>query len=329
MMLLIHSRQSVFDPSILPAIRYHHRDLPRLDRKTVLVWFLVAAFWEKEYLCLQDEVKYLRSFAMREAGQRSFPLLKGARGHLAHVRDGISSLRDTMHRELGEIAGRGWYVRTSSGNYEFQLDAPPTLWEEGKMPKILLSPVGGNPISLDWRDLPAILGQLETWIGEIGKTINEEIQMAIGAVHVEDARVMKRQTEWTVVLGILAVIYLPLTLVTGIFGMNITEIASSETAPNRSSVVKVWAIIFGATLGSIYFYTIMKSVRRCWRILRLLFKRLREYTQVRRGLWWLHDKLEVLRELEPRLGEWLTIVEKVIAFTRKVKEWDLEAQNMD
>lgn len=326
-MLRIHSRQCIFDPSILPAIRYHHKDFPQLDRKTVLVWFLVVACWERECLCLQDEVKYLRSFAMLEAGERSFPLLIGARGHLAHVRDGISSLRDTMHRELGEIAGRGWYVRTSSGNYEFQIDAPPTLWEEGKIPKILLSPVGEKPTSLDWRNLPAILGQLETWIDEIGKTINEEIQMAIGAVQVEDSRVMKRQTECTVVLGVLAAIYLPLTLVTGIFGMNITEIASSDTAPNRWSVVKAWGIIFGATLGSILLYMVVKLLLRFCSIFRLLFTKLLDHAYTNERWRWC-CVLENLRETKLLLKQWF-FIEKLRAIARKVKEWDLEAQKMD
>lgn len=68
-------------------------------------------------------------------------------------------------------------------------------------------------------------------LGAIKEDSNEEIQLAIGSVQVHDAQIMKKQTTWTVVLNTLAAIYLPMTLVTGIFGMNITENSSESTAP--------------------------------------------------------------------------------------------------
>lgn len=71
------------------------------------------------------------------------------------------------------------------------------------------------------------------------QTDNEEIQVVISSVQIEDARTVKRQTEVTVVLAVLAAIYLPMTLVTGIFGMNINEI--HQGVPDRIWVVKVWS----------------------------------------------------------------------------------------
>jgi Mg2+ and Co2+ transporter CorA len=69
----------------------------------------------------------------------------------------------------------------------------------------------------------------------------------------EDAKNMKRQTEVTVMLAVLAAIYLPMTLVTGIFGMNISDI-SSGNIPDRVWVVKAWSWIFSVTMALIAMY---------------------------------------------------------------------------
>lgn len=66
---------------------------------------------------------------------------------------------------------------------------------------------------------------------------------------------MKRQLEVTVVLAILAVIYLPLTLVTGIFGMDINKI--NQGVPDRFWVVKVWTWISSVTIFPILIYVIV------------------------------------------------------------------------
>jgi hypothetical protein len=66
---------------------------------------------------------------------------------------------------------------------------------------------------------------LQKRLDDVKEDINDEIQIAIGAVQVQDAQSMKkqtqetiRQTQLTVALAVLAAIYLPMTLVTGIFG---------------------------------------------------------------------------------------------------------------
>jgi Mg2+ and Co2+ transporter CorA len=69
---------------------------------------------------------------------------------------------------------------------------------------------------------------------------------------------MKRQTEQMVALALLASIYLPMTLVTGIFGMNISGINADEAFPKRWTAVKAWGIVFGATIGCILLYTMLR-----------------------------------------------------------------------
>lgn len=81
-------------------------------------------------------------------------------------------------------------------------------------------------------------------------TVNEEIQVVIDSVQVEDAKFMEQQTKVTVVLAILAAIYLPLTLVTGIFGINLSDISDGDK-PDRVWVVKIWSWIFSVTIALI------------------------------------------------------------------------------
>jgi membrane protein YqaA with SNARE-associated domain len=111
---------------------------------------------------------------------------------------------------------------------------------------------------MDVRNLFDSTEKLEGRVGALSQAINDEIQVVIGSVQVEDARTMKRQTEWTVVLAVLAAIYLPMTLVTGIFGMNITEINTDATRPDKWWTVKVWGLVFGATLGIILVYVLAR-----------------------------------------------------------------------
>jgi membrane protein implicated in regulation of membrane protease activity len=104
---------------------------------------------------------------------------------------------------------------------------------------------------------------LEKRLDAIKEDLNEEIQVTVGTVQVHDAQVMKeqaavtaRQTTWTVALTVLAAVYLPMTLVTGIFGMNITEISSEATAPNAW-----WAVVGILTVTGISLYVIVRKLR--------------------------------------------------------------------
>jgi hypothetical protein len=110
--------------------------------------------------------------------------------------------------------------------------------------------------------------ELERRLDAIKVDLNEEIQVAVGTVQVRDAQVMKeqatvtaRQTTWTVALTVLAAIYLPMTLVTGIFGMNITEISSEATAPNAWWAVGAWVMIVILTVTGISVYVVVQKLR--------------------------------------------------------------------
>jgi Mg2+ and Co2+ transporter CorA len=112
--------------------------------------------------------------------------------------------------------------------------------------------------SMDIRNLPDSFEKMEERVSAMTRAINQEIQVVIGSVQVEDAKTMKRQTEQMVALALLASIYLPMTLVTGIFGMNISGINADEAFPKRWTAVKAWGIVFGATIGCILLYTMLR-----------------------------------------------------------------------
>lgn len=327
-LLRTYSKQSVFHPPVLPAKWNDRRKKLELDRKGVLLAFLIAAFWETECLRLQDDLQYVRSYAMRNPGQRSFPMLIGLRGHLSRVSDGLRKTRMRIWHEIK--APHGWYVAGKHGGYDHHTVAPPISRDNDNLPMIMTSSTRGRPCFLDWRDLPDMLDQLGKWIDVSAKLVNEEIQLVIGAVQLEDARVMKHQTEWTVVLGVLAAVYLPMTLITGIFGMNITEITTPESAPNKWSVIKAWGVAFGATLGVVLLYMVLKILHRCWLIAHYLCRRAYQRRYIYRRIM----RLQVgagpgrLQQMNQALQNW-SPCRAVRAVMRGVRELDLEAQKID
>lgn len=110
--------------------------------------------------------------------------------------------------------------------------------------------------------LREVFKELDDRIRIVIAALNDEIQITIGSVQIQDAKKTQqlteatvRQANWTMVLTILAAFYLPLTLVTGIFGMNIKEI--NDGVPNRFWVAGTWAVTFVITLGCIVSYAVV------------------------------------------------------------------------
>jgi len=74
------------------------------------------------------------------------------------------------------------------------------------------------------KPITAEFKQLKAQFDQMNKDLKEEIQLIIGAVTVQDADLARQQSDRATLLTLLAAMYLPLTLVTGIFGMNIRDI---------------------------------------------------------------------------------------------------------
>lgn len=135
----------------------------------------------------------------------------------------------------------------------------------------------------DPRNLPKLFEDIDQRMRAIMAVLAEEIQLLIGYAQVQDAKLMreqnaqtvrqtelaldlaratKRQAEWTILLAGLAAFYLSLTLVTGIYGMNIKEI-TGDGVPNKIWVLGSWAVAFVLTIGGcVAGYTSVKWWRR-------------------------------------------------------------------
>lgn len=132
-----------------------------------------------------------------------------------------------------------------------------------------------NAETIDAATLLDRLSQLEDRLGVIAKTVNEEIQLFIGLVSAqdsevmmadskimredsqvmrEDSQIMKQQAARTTLLTTLAVIYLPLQLITGIFGMNIKEITGD-------GIPRWWACLAALGAGGILTFLVYLAVK--------------------------------------------------------------------
>lgn len=96
-------------------------------------------------------------------------------------------------------------------------------------------------------------------LDKLDKELNDEIHLIIGAVTVQDSDANKQQTERATLLTLLAAVYLPLTLVTGIFGMNIKDI--NDENPDWRACGEVLAVVAVCTIVFVAAY-------RRWRVWR-------------------------------------------------------------
>lgn len=102
----------------------------------------------------------------------------------------------------------------------------------------LLAPKTDRGGARAWDELKDVLGQIQGLKQEIGDTF----QLLIGAIAIKDSEIQKKlaresrvQARRSTALTALAAIYLPLSLTTGVFGMNTLEI--------EKGVPKYWAVL--------------------------------------------------------------------------------------
>lgn len=211
--------------------------------RQVFVWLLTESTWQVVVTTLEVKWQRVRLRVTKLAGDEAFVLLTGLRRQFADAQDLIAESRESCIQTIKET--RQWRV-------DGQSVAAEEFWS-GK-PNVSTTVIFRDAQSMDIRHLPDSLEKMEQRVAILTRAVNQEIQVVIGSVQVEDAKTMKRQTEWMVVLALLAAIYLPMTLVTGIFGMNISEINADQSLPDRWSAVRAWGVVFGATIGCILLY---------------------------------------------------------------------------
>lgn len=115
--------------------------------------------------------------------------------------------------------------------------------------------------ALDIPDLLNRLTKLEARLDTIARALNEEVQLFIALMTIQDSeimiadsKIMKKQAARTTLLTTLAVIYLPLQLITGIFGMNVREITGSGS-------VSWWACLVALSIGGLITLLVFLGVR--------------------------------------------------------------------
>jgi hypothetical protein len=185
---------------------------------------------------------------LKASGLRSFCVADWLRRQFADAQDLIAESKESCIQTMRDT--RQWRVAG-------QIVEAEQFWSQ-KPSAPAMAAFFRHAQAMDIRDLPDSLEMMERRVAALTAAVNQEIQVVIGSVQVEDARTMKRQTEWMVVLALLAAIYLPMTLVTGIFGMNISEINDDRSFPDRWSAVKAWGVVFSATVGCILFYAVVR-----------------------------------------------------------------------
>jgi hypothetical protein len=157
-------------------------------RVDYLMWLLASDQWQSNLEYLQDEFRSRRQKALLQPGMQTY-------SPLIHLRQLIVDMRDHIPGARKHIWSLDWNFRYYLIRYRF---TPSTL-------------------STTLKNMVEDLNTLD-------KELNDEIHLIIGAVTVQDSDANKQQSERATLLTLLAAVYLPLTLVTGIFGMNIKDI---------------------------------------------------------------------------------------------------------
>jgi len=220
---------------------------PIWGNRQMILWLLTESSWELAISNLESRWQRARCKVTKLAGDESFLMLTTLRRQVADTEDLITESKEAFTHAV-RATGR-WIVNgkvVSADQFWSGRSGAPTM------------AVFRHAQSMDIRNLPDSFERMGERVSAITRAINQEIQVVIGSVQVEDAKSMKRQTEWMVALALLAAIYLPMTLVTGIFGMNISEINADATLPSRWAALKAWGVVFGATLGCILMYAMAR-----------------------------------------------------------------------
>lgn len=243
---------------------------------TYFEYMLSTAAYQARVTNLEKELLERRHRAAKTDNEQAFSMLTVLRRDLisTHQNTAASSgLVLVRVNDLETLVGRA--QRPSTQDMQASVEVT-MVGDEDRAPKA--SPGTGLRKSkpADLSKLSDTFSELDARLRAIIAALNDDIQIVIGSVQVQDAKAMKRQadltiqltettmrqtevsvrqTRWTVALAILAAFYLPMTLVTGIYGMNIKEI-SGDKGPSWWWVVVTWAVTMGITVGSVGHYAL-------------------------------------------------------------------------
>jgi hypothetical protein len=258
---------------------------PIVLKEAIFHSLLTVIEWQCIIEDLRGEMRDLQSKATESLEKTTLDLLGTFRRKLAASREALAASETQLLLAIGTATmrqvRREVIVDFAPCTYEYESnivqklvhDRSPMYHFHGSTHiEIYGKGTFGTPKSDGEADTDAIntstlldkLAQLEIMLGKIAKTINEEIQLFIGSVTsrdsevmLADSQIMKQQASRTTLLTYLAVIYLPLQLITGIFGMNIKEITGDAS-------LRWWACFIALGTCCLLTFLIFLAVR-WWR----------------------------------------------------------------
>ncbi|WPA97333.1 uncharacterized protein RHO25_001942 [Cercospora beticola] len=182
--------------------------------------------------------------------------LKGYRNSVARLRRHLANTVGTLDpRLLQSVYDK---VATCSDHLDANSGAESRVSSSYQSPRQLVS-----------RTLEEEHNWLERQAAHVMSSLNENLQLIIAAISLkqsrialEDSRTSRRNGELATLLTLLAAIYLPMTLATGIFGMNIQEINGEAKGPNWRAVAAVAGLLLGASVLSIAVFWLWPKRKR-------------------------------------------------------------------
>jgi hypothetical protein len=247
-------------------------------------YVLSAAAFQALVPNLEVQLLRRRQRAAQTDNERAFSMLTNFRRDLINIHHTMANASESLvlHALWVEALQTHANQEEKSSTQHTQSPAEDTMVGSSSMkaaPKFATHWTGlrkSKPADLS--KLSETFSDLDARLRAIISALNDDIQIVIGSVQIQDAKAMKRQadltmqltettmrqtevsvrqTRWTVALAVLAALYLPMTLVTGIYGMNIREITGGE-GPNWWWVVVTWAVTMVITVGSVGRYALVE-----------------------------------------------------------------------
>ena len=188
-------------------------------------WLMAAQQWRSNLKHLQDTFRLQQSAALVRPGMQTYRPLIYLRQLIVGMRDKLPEAhRRSLENDNGDLGG-------DLGN-----------------------------LSRDAPTLTKVLAQIMEDLKKLDRELNDEIHLVIGAVTVQDSDATKQQTERATLLTLIAAVYLPLTLVTGIFGMNIKDIDDGK--PSWRACGEVLAVVAACTIVFVFAYRYWRRWQR-------------------------------------------------------------------
>jgi Mg2+ and Co2+ transporter CorA len=212
-----------FQELILMSYEAHPHRKEAGDIVTYSLWVLSDRQWRDNLTFLRRAFAERRDKALARPGMDTYlPLIQ------------LRQLMVGMRAHLPEVLGRNLQHEESSEVFKPD-EFTPSAWKQ-------------------------TLTKASKDIRKMNTELDDEIHLIIGAVTVQDSDANKQQSERATLLTLLAAVYLPLTLVTGIFGMNITEIEAGK--PNSRACGEVLAVVAACTVVFVFAYRHWRAWRR-------------------------------------------------------------------